>query len=215
MSILRGLVAVVLLALLPSVAAAQDGRVVGTIRDTSSALIPGATVTVTNVRTGENRMAVSDGTGAFAVTGLRPSTYTISAELDGFAKVEYAELNLAVGQELSLSFEFRPAGVRENVTVVATAPVLDVSSARVGANVSEREVQRILGEVEQAAAARPRPVISFDIGERVKVTDGPFQSFEGLVEEVDEEKGRLKVAVSIFGRATPVDLEYGQVEKIR
>jgi transcriptional antiterminator NusG len=81
--------------------------------------------------------------------------------------------------------------------------------------VSEREVQRILGEVEQAAAARPRPVISFDIGERVKVTDGPFQSFEGLVEEVDEDKGRLKVAVSIFGRATPVDLEYGQVEKMR
>jgi len=81
--------------------------------------------------------------------------------------------------------------------------------------VSEREVQRILGEVEQAAAHRPRPVISFDIGERVKVTDGPFQSFEGLVEEVEEDKGRLKVAVSIFGRATPVDLEYNQVEKLR
>jgi transcription termination/antitermination protein NusG len=81
--------------------------------------------------------------------------------------------------------------------------------------VSEREVQRILGEVEQAAASRPRPTISFDIGERVKVTDGPFQSFEGLVEEVDEDKGRLKVAVSIFGRATPVDLEYAQVEKMR
>jgi transcription termination/antitermination protein NusG len=81
--------------------------------------------------------------------------------------------------------------------------------------VSEREVQRILGEVEQAAASRPRPTISFDLGERVKVTDGPFQSFEGLVEEVEEEKGRLKVAVSIFGRATPVDLEYSQVEKMR
>jgi transcription termination/antitermination protein NusG len=81
--------------------------------------------------------------------------------------------------------------------------------------VSEREVQRILGEVEQAAASRPRPTITFDLGERVKVTDGPFQSFEGLVEEVDEEKGRLKVAVSIFGRATPVDLEYSQVEKLR
>lgn len=81
--------------------------------------------------------------------------------------------------------------------------------------VSEREVQRILGEVEQAAASRPRPTISFDIGERVKVTDGPFQSFEGLVEEVEEDKGRLKVAVSIFGRATPVDLEYAQVEKMR
>ena len=81
--------------------------------------------------------------------------------------------------------------------------------------VSEREVQRILGEVEHAAAHRPRPVISFDTGERVKVTDGPFQSFEGLVEDVDEEKGRLKVSVSIFGRATPVDLEYSQVEKMR
>ena len=81
--------------------------------------------------------------------------------------------------------------------------------------VSEREVQRILGEVEQAAQHRPRPVISFDIGERVKVTDGPFQSFEGLVEEVDEDKGRLKVSVSIFGRATPVELEYAQVEKMR
>ena len=81
--------------------------------------------------------------------------------------------------------------------------------------VSDVEVKRILGEVEQAAQHRPRPVISFDTGERVKVTDGPFQSFEGLVEDVDEEKGRLKVSVSIFGRATPVDLEYSQVEKMR
>jgi transcriptional antiterminator NusG len=68
--------------------------------------------------------------------------------------------------------------------------------------VTEREVQRILGQAEQAAAGRPRPAITFEI-------------FEGLVEEVDEEKGRLKVAVSIFGRATPVDLEYAQVEKMR
>jgi transcriptional antiterminator NusG len=81
--------------------------------------------------------------------------------------------------------------------------------------VSEREVQRILGQVEEAAQSKPRPIIAFDIGERVRVNDGPFQSFEGLVEEVDEDRGRLKVAVTIFGRATPVELEYGQVEKVR
>ncbi len=82
--------------------------------------------------------------------------------------------------------------------------------------VSEKEVQRILGHMEQqAAAGTPRPLITFDIGERVKVTDGPFQSFEGSVEEVDEDRARLKVSVTIFGRATPVELEYGQVEKTR
>ncbi|MGE0046095.1 MAG: transcription termination/antitermination protein NusG [Hyphomonadaceae bacterium] len=81
--------------------------------------------------------------------------------------------------------------------------------------VSEAEVKRILGQAEQAAQAKPRPIISFEIGERVRVTDGPFQSFEGLVSEVDEERGRLKVAVMIFNRETLVDLEYSQVEKMR
>lgn len=79
--------------------------------------------------------------------------------------------------------------------------------------VSEREVQRTLGGME-AGAERARPLITFEIGEKVKVMEGPFQSFEGLVEEVDEGRSRLKVAVSIFGRATPVELEYSQVEKV-
>lgn len=78
--------------------------------------------------------------------------------------------------------------------------------------VPEAEVMRIMGRIEEDAE-RPRPTVSYEVGEEVRVIDGSFQSFNGVVEDVDDERGVVKVAINIFGRATPVELEFGQVEK--
>lgn len=88
-----------------------------------------------------------------------------------------------------------------------------LGAANKPAPISEKEAARLLQQLQEGIE-KPRSTVSFDIGEEVRVAEGPFASFAGTVEEIDEERARLKVSVSIFGRATPVELEYGQVEKV-
>ena len=88
-----------------------------------------------------------------------------------------------------------------------------LGSKGIPAPVSDKEIEKILGQIKDGVA-QPKSAIDYTVGEKVQVIDGPFASFSGLIEDIDEDKSRLKVSVSIFGRPTPVDLDYNQVEKV-
>ena len=105
---------------LPRLAAGQtdSGRISGTVRDQTDAFVADATVTVKNEKTGETRTTTTNQQGFFSVSGLKPSTYIVTVNKQGFAPIEYPQMPVAVGQELTLDFEFKPAGVTETVTVV-------------------------------------------------------------------------------------------------
>lgn len=126
------------------------------------------------------------------------------------------------GKKVNAERKFIPGYVLIKMDLTDESWHLVKNTARVtgflGANgkpspISEKEAQRILNQVQEGFE-HPKPSVTFEVGEQVRVADGPFASFMGVVEDVDEGKSRLKVAVSIFGRATPVELEYTQVEKV-
>src|SRR5689334_3728203 len=143
MKFLKWMAAALVTFALPLTAAAQtdSGRISGNVIDQTSAFVPGVTVTVKNTKTGETRAVTTDENGHFLLTPLKPSTYTITVQKAGFAVIEYTDMPVAVGQELALDFAFKQATAQESVTVVGQSPVIDLSSAKIGANVSQREVE--------------------------------------------------------------------------
>jgi len=127
-----------------SLAQTDQGRITGTVHDQARAIIGGATVTITNERTGEQRSTTSNDQGLYVIANLKPSTYTLRATANGFGQSEVTGIELLVGQKLTSDIEVKPAGTSETVNVVATEDVgLDTSSARIGANVNAREVQEL------------------------------------------------------------------------
>ena len=122
-------------------AQSDSGTISGTVLDQTSAFVPGASVKIKNQKTGEMRTTTTNERGHFSVPLLLPTLYTITVEKTGFAGIEYTDMPVTVGQELTLDFAFKTATAQENVTVIGTSPVIDLSSAKIGANVSEREAQ--------------------------------------------------------------------------
>jgi hypothetical protein len=130
------------LAVQATVSAQSDvGRITGTVRDQSNAIVPGATITIKNEKTGEERTLTTGENGLYQVSNLKPSYYTVTVQATGFAKIEYTQVQLSVGQELVLDVDLKPKTVSEEITITGNQEAaINVQSASMGANVNEREV---------------------------------------------------------------------------
>ncbi|HVL66859.1 MAG TPA: carboxypeptidase-like regulatory domain-containing protein, partial [Vicinamibacterales bacterium] len=144
---LRALGITALAVAIPALATAQmtRGSIVGTVRDASGGVIPGVTVTVTNVATNTVRVAVTDEQGLYRVQALEPGTYSITTELDGFAKVEQRDIRVQPAQDTSVDITLRPAGMQEAVTVTAEAAHvgLNRTNPTIGTTISSRAVEEL------------------------------------------------------------------------
>jgi hypothetical protein len=126
----------------PALAQTDQGRIFGTVKDPAGDVVPGATVTITNERTGDTRNVTANQEGAFVLTNLRASTYSLTASAPSFNKAHYSGVELVVGQALDMDIHLKAAGASETVTIIGGEDVaLDTSSARMGANVNQQEVQ--------------------------------------------------------------------------
>ncbi len=134
--------AIVVTCLIPTPARAQggDARVLGIVIDGTGSSVPGATITIKNERTGEERTVRANTDGRYVLAGLKPSVYTLRATFGDFAPLEYTGLQLVAAQELAIDLALKPAGLTETVTVEGRAGLVDVSSARIGINVAERDI---------------------------------------------------------------------------
>ena len=124
-----------------SLANAQDASVNGTVIDETKAVLPGATITATNLATGGVSTAVTDERGTFRLLKLPPGKYKLQAELQGFASVILAEVELLVGQNATVPFTLKVAQVSETLTVTAESPLVDTSSSQVAGNVDRRQME--------------------------------------------------------------------------
>jgi hypothetical protein len=135
-------VSISLLAMVPS-ASAQEATLSGVVTDSTEAVMPGVTVTATQTDSGNTFVGLSDGAGAYRISAMRPGTYKITVELQGFATVTQENLNLLVGQIAQLNFKLAPATLSESVTVSGAAPLLDVSQSKLGGNIDPRQMQEL------------------------------------------------------------------------